>query len=172
MATKYRRNCKLCLACRNNPKLRNRLYQIKYHRETSDDSYRLVAEDSGGQYSYAAVSNHANKHITEGRKPITYLVAAEKKIERTKQAIAKELEVSFDHETAVPKQDFEQVWDAVIVDGLTRFKSQKVAVTVNQLLAATKLKSDYNMKKRGQDVEIIKTMYSFNSKKANHSGQG
>jgi hypothetical protein len=172
MAVHYRRNCKVCIQGRKDPKLRHRIYTVKYKRETTDDTYRGIARDYGGLFSDVALTNHAKKHVytpqtTEG------LYVKERRVAKLQAEVAKELELKIDHSNATaPKEDFERVWDSVISEGLDRFKKSDVAVTVNQLLAATKLKADYHTKRRGQDAEIIKTMMRSASGAKEQDGLG
>jgi hypothetical protein len=155
MAIKYKVHCKTCQMSKANPKLRERLYKAAFRREDGDETLADIANDTG--LSMPRVYNHAKKHMSE-KKP-TGAVITTRRIEEVKQAVAKELEVSLDHDSIVPRQDFEMALDTVIAAGLAELNAGTTKTTISQLLTASKIKSDYFGKKRGQDVELVKTMY-------------
>lgn len=167
MAIRYRSNCKACRMVKYNPKLRARMYKAAYRREDGDETIGDIADDVGLVSS--ATYNHVKKHMHE-TKPTGSVVAA-RRIEEVKQAVAKQLEVSLDHDQVIPKQDFEMALDAVIATGLSELNKGTTRVTVNQLIAASKVKGDFSSKRRGQDVEIVKTMYRSMNGVARESGQ-
>jgi hypothetical protein len=82
-----------------------------------------------------------------------------KEIIQIKGKAMKDLEVSFDHDIVVPKEDYESVIDEVLADGLAQMRVKGKDVSINQLIAAAKIKGDWRAKKRGQDTELIKMMY-------------
>lgn len=143
------------MATKGNPKLRAMLYKAAFRREEGDQTIADIANEYG--LIVSATYNHVKKHMNEA-KPMAPIMAA-KRIEEVKMAVQKKLEVSFDHEDVVPKQDFELALDTIIQSGLSRLNASTSEVTINQLLAASKIKADYFGKRRGQDVEVIKTMY-------------
>jgi hypothetical protein len=153
---KYRKNCKTCQWSKKNPEYRKRIYDATYNREYTGDSYNAIARDFPERGSVASLSNHAKKHISESAKIAPAIII--NKVETTRAKLQQEMERAVDHETVLPSQDFEYSWDTVISQGMKELQDGRTKVSVSQLLAATKLKSDYFMKKRGQDKEIIKTM--------------
>lgn len=155
MAVKYRANCSVCKASKDNPKFRARVYHAAFKRSDDDESLGMIAREIG--FTERAMYNHAKKHMWEN--PHTNEIVRKKKSETIRASVQKELEVSFDHENVVPKQDFEKVWDQVIQDGINQLEKKDTDLSINQILAATKLKSEFVAKKRGQDTEIIKAMY-------------
>lgn len=155
MAIKYKSNCKVCWASKKDAKLRERIYYCTFKREEGDESLYQIADSVG--IPRAGMYNHVKKHIKENL-PSGEVVTA-KRLELVKQTVAKQLEVSLDHDSIIPKQDFEMALDEVIASGLSELRLGTKKATINQLLAAAKVKGDFSSKKRGQDVEIIKTMY-------------
>lgn len=153
---KYRRNCRTCQWSKKDPKYRKRIYDATFNRELTEDSYQAVHRDYPERGSVQSLSNHAKKHISESSKLAPALVI--NKVEKTRAKLQHELERAVDHEAVLPSQDFEYSWDTIISEGMKELQDGRTKVSVSQLLAATKLKSDYVMKKRGQDTEIIKTM--------------
>lgn len=156
----YKRNCRSCQISRGNQKLRERIYHAEFLRETGDETLAQIAPEMG--VSYSSLKNHATKHI-KLRSVASEEVRVTKNIEKIKAKIAKDTELSFDHESIVPKQDFEMVVDGVLAEGYQQLKKQDKQISISQLLTAAKIKADYTSKKRGQDTEIIKTMYRMAS---------
>lgn len=149
----YKVNCSVCQASRGNPKLRARIYAAWYKQDEGDERLAHIAQERG--FTLASIYNHAKKHMTAD--PVSTPKRVEGHIERLKAKIAKETELALEHGTIVPKEDFEEAIDGVIAEGLAELKRSDKSVTVNQLLAAAKIKADYSAKKRGQDTEVIKT---------------
>jgi gamma-glutamyl:cysteine ligase YbdK (ATP-grasp superfamily) len=90
---------------------------------------------------------------------MTAVEQVQSKAEDLKAEAMKALEVSFDHGIVIPKDDYEQAVDDVIAEGMAQMKVGAKDITINQILAAAKLKGEWKLKKRGQDTEIIKMMY-------------
>jgi len=155
MGVRYQKLCSVCKLSKGNPKFRARVYNAAYNWSDGLESLPMIAKEFG--LTQRAIYNHKKKHMTENKKIGDALVV--KRVEKIKVKTQNDLTAGFDHEDVVPKEDFELTWDTVIADGMEQLKRKDKEVTINQLLAATKLKSDFTAKKRGQDVEIIKTMY-------------
>lgn len=160
----YKRNCISCQKSRGNPKLRARIYHAQFLRENGDETLAQIALDIG--VAEPSMRNHAKKHVNL-RSVASEEVRVVKNIEKVKAKIQKDTELSFDHDLVIPKQDFEMVVDGVLLEGFDQLKKQGKQISISQLLAAAKIKADYTSKKRGQDTEIIKTMYRMAS-----GGQG
>lgn len=155
MPYRYKPNCSVCQLTRSDKTLQLRVYNAIYKRDDEDESLNDIREEY--HITPTSMYNHAKKHVTEA--PKHHIVINEKKIAQVKARAAKDLELSFEHDGVVPKQDYETAVDEVIAKGMEDMKSSGKHVSVNQLLAATKIKADYMSKRRGQDVEVIKTMY-------------
>lgn len=156
---KYKVNCKVCQLSRGNPKLRARLQAAYYSQDTTDERVSQIAIELG--INHGPMYNHCKRHI----RPFTAAtpLIVEGRIARMKATVAKGAELSFDHESVVPQEDFEMAVTGVIAEGLAQMKNGDKTVTISQLLTAAKIKADYSAKKRGQDVEMLKTMYRFTS---------
>jgi hypothetical protein len=170
--------CKSCAAIKEDEalgangayggKLGERFYTAWFERKPGEETLEHIGKEIG--ISIVAVYNHAHNHMTQRVNKSKEMQAKDAEINKLKVKAMKELEISFDHETAVPKQDFEMVIDQVLIDGLAQLKVEGKQITVNQLIAAAKIKGDWQSKKRGQDTEIIKMMYrsasGYNANKA------
>lgn len=157
MPVKYKVNCTICQECRGNKKLRARIDAAFFRRDDGDENISDIALAIGKTRS--AMYNHCKKHLRAPR-PLTP-VRVEGHIERLKAKIAKETELALEHDKVVPRQDFEIAIDSVIAEGLDQMKKNEKNISVSQLLAASKIKADYSAKKRGQNTELIKTMYRY-----------
>lgn len=155
MVSKYKTNCKICRLCRTDPILRKRLYQSYYEKDIGDESPSTVARDMG--LAPSSVLNHLKKHTKLNPVKAPALVATH--IAKVQAQINKEAELAIDHDEVISKQDYERVVDSVLAEGLDQMKKQGKQISISQLLAAAKIKADYSMKRRGQDAELIKTMY-------------
>lgn len=156
----YKRNCKPCQLVRGNPKLKERVYHAFYSRDPGDETITQIAIEL--EVSRTSLRNHCIRH-TKIKSVALEEVQTTKVIEKIKAKIQKDTELSFDHEDIVPKQDFELVIDGVLADGYDQLKKQNKNISISQLLTAAKIKADYTSKKRGQDTELIKTMYRMAS---------
>jgi hypothetical protein len=160
MAIKYKRNCVTCQKCKGNGKLRSRIYNAYFKRgEWADESIPQICKEIG--VGEASMYNHLKKHVTELKRNQPVIV--ERHIEQMKATIAKETELALDHDAAVPQEDYERAVSGVIAEGMAQMKTAGKTITISQLLTAAKIKADYMSKKRGQNVEIIKTMYKMSS---------
>jgi hypothetical protein len=111
------------------------------------------------EISNNAIYRHAHNHMKRKVDKLEVVTKVREESASIQAQAMKALEVSFDHGIIIPKDDYEQAVDDVIADGLAQMKVGNKEITVNQLLAAAKLKGEWKLKKRGQDTEIIKMMY-------------
>lgn len=156
---KSKAKCKSCQAVHNNPKLRERYYRAWFEREAGDGSETLemIGQELG--ISNNAIYRHAHNHMRMRVKKIQATEQKDQEVATLKAQAMKELEVSFDHGVVIPKEEYEMAVDAVISDGIAQMKVGSKDITINQLLAAAKLKGEWKLKKRGQDTELIKMMF-------------
>lgn len=155
MAIKYKSNCVVCQLSKKDPKFRHRVYLATFKPDEADERLYELAREY--KFALKSIYNHSKKHISATISNTEVVV--ERRVQKVRQEIAKELEVSFEHDDVVPKENYERVIDTVLEDGLSQMKSAGKNITISQLIAAAKVKSDYMSKKRGQDVEVLKTMY-------------
>jgi AcrR family transcriptional regulator len=159
MAIKYKTNCRVCQMSRGNPKLRSRISIAYFKRDEADESVTGIAEEIG--VNTRGMYNHCKKHIKETTDRMPAVI--EGNIERLKAKIAKETELAIDHDAVTPSQDYERALTDVIAEGMAELRRGGKTVTVSQLITAAKIKGDFQAKKRGQDIEVIKSMYKFSS---------
>ena len=155
MVAKYKVNCTICKKSRADPVFRRRLYAAFYERDTGDETPTGIAKELG--LNPASVMNHLKRHTKINPVKAPALVATH--IAKVQAQINKEAELAIDHEEVIAKEDYEKVIDSVLAEGLDQMKKQGKQISISQLLTAAKIKADYSMKRRGQDAELIKTMY-------------
>ena len=149
-------NCKSCAATKD-PVVAERFYKAWFEREPDGETLKDIGREL--DISQQAIYRHANLHMQKRVNKQAEMVIKDEAARKLKLEAMKELELSFDHDRAVPKQDYERVIDQILLDGLAQIKTESTKFTVNQLIAAAKIKGDWQAKKRGQDAEIIKMMY-------------
>lgn len=150
---KYKPNCKTCTLCRSDPKLRARIYNATFKREDGDETLKDIAVSIG--VSQGPVYNHSKKHLRY-MKPTREAVIT-KSVEKARAELSKQYELSVDQADVIVKEQYEDSLEYVLAEGMKQLRESGKTITVNQILAASKLLMDNKLKKRGQDTEIIKT---------------
>lgn len=142
------------MAAKANPKLKVRVYRAAFEREEGDETLRQIATDTN--LNENALYNHCKKHI---RRRADVSLQVQKKAAQIKAKVEKDLEISFDHDSVVPEEDFEKGMRLYLAAGIDALEKGKMAITAAQFVQVMKVKSDYMSKRRGQDVEVLKTVY-------------
>lgn len=155
MSVRYKVNCRVCQMSRGDAKFRHRIYQAWFNPTDGDTSPTALAKELS--ISPTSMLNHCKKHLRSNLGPNESRLT--KHIARVQAKVYKAEELAIDHPDIVPKQDFEQVIDGVLSEGLQQMLSEGKKISISQLLTAAKIKADYTGKRRGQDTELIKTMY-------------
>lgn len=158
-------NCKTCQKTKGkeNRHLRARLQRAYLARDTVGDEAFLSICTVDLHLAPDRVIHHMVNHVH-----LTDMLMRRRKadltaIERVRGELSKELELSFDHDQVIPETDFERGLSITIARGIDRMEKGEITVSTTQLLQAAKIKGDLVSKKRGQDAEIIKTMYRMAS---------
>lgn len=154
---KTSKKCKTCLYGRNNPKFRDRVYKAWFERQPGEETLEQIGKEFG--ISNQAIYRHAHNHMKKRMPKLTDAERYRQNAQIVKAEAMRDLEVSFDHSQVVPVEAYEQAVDDVITEGIAQLRVKKKDVTINQLLAAAKIKGDWALKKRGQNTELIKTMF-------------
>lgn len=151
---KFKPNCRICVAAKSNPKLKVRIYHAAFEREEGDETLRQIAIDDN--LTEHSLYNHVKKHI---KRRSDRSLQVQKKAALIKAKMEQELEISFDHDSVVPEEDFEKGMRLYLAAGIDALEKGKMAITAAQFVQVMKVKSDYMSKRRGQDVEVLKTVY-------------
>src|SRR3954468_12021970 len=110
MPITYKRNCATCRLSRGNAKLRKRIINAWWFRgDGSDESLKQIAQEI--HVTDQSIYNHVKKHIT--KPPVKTPLVVETHIAKMKAQIAKETELAIDHDSVIPKEDYERVLDGV-----------------------------------------------------------
>lgn len=151
---KSKNRCKSCLMTRKNPLLRKRYYHAWFERQPGEETLEMIALEIG--ITRRAIYRHAHNHMKRRATPADM---NKERAQVVKVKAMKDLEVALDHEELLPKYDYERAVDDVLAEGISQLKTKEKDITINQLLAAAKIKGDWAVKKRGQNTELIKMMY-------------
>lgn len=154
---KSKAKCKTCRASKGNPALRRRIYHAWFEREPGEETLTEIGQEIGA--SHQAIYRHAHNHLRKRLPKASLQDRREQQAQIVKAEAMKELELSLDHEELIPKADYERAIDDVLAEGIAQLKGQEKNITINQLIAAAKIKGDWAVKKRGQNTELIKMMY-------------
>ena len=147
---KYKVNCKICNAIKDNPKLMKRIYDSSYFIPHSKDSLRKIALDCEGQFSYLALLNHVKKHQH---------LNAEDYNSKMMQYKAKKAEMKIIED----RFEAQHVQDAIINQGMANLEKGVIHVTADNLLRAAKDKQDALAKKRDQQLQLAEMVAFYTS---------
>lgn len=142
--------CKVCEQVKKNDKLLNRLYNSAFYLGAGQESLKEIWEDYQTKFTYEGLRNHCHKHQFIDDKDFS---------KRHLQNIAKKAEAS------ITKKQFEskQVWDKVIEEGMMQLERGELSMKTADLLKAAKDKSDYDLKKKDQEMAMAEMIYFFAS---------
>lgn len=160
----YKSTCKLCKLSKSTPGLKKRIYHAKFNWQDGDETLMDIYRSFEGVFTKMGMYNHCNKHIDERRASESVLeVQTAKKVEKVRAAVNKELEVGFERGEMTITDEYELGLNDYIGQGLDILRKGNMKITEKGFLTAIKIKSDIQAKKRGQDIEIMKSIYSFSS---------
>lgn len=150
----YKKNCKICVLVKKDPKLLKRIYDSSYYIPHSKDTLAQIHRDckqiDPNCFSYLSLTNHVKKH--------QHLNAADyqKKmmIEKVKGIEGKIIESRFE---AINTQD------AVINIGMEKLEKGEMKITADHLLRAAKDKQDALAKQKDQQLALAEMVAFFAS---------
>lgn len=150
----YKKNCKICQACKANPKLLKRLYNSSYFIPHSTDSLRQIATDcrkeDPNSFSYPALLNHMRKHQHLNAEDYNAKMLKYK----AKQAESRLIEDKF---------EAQNVQDAVMNEGMKKLESGELNITTSHLLQAARDKQDAQAKIRDQQLQLAEMVAFYAS---------
>lgn len=160
---RYKINCRGCQESKKNPNFRKRVYTAAFKREDGDETLKQIAEEFG--HSYPSLYNHVKKHLTESRYNAdeAKAVRTAKKVATIQAKVNKDMEVGFERGEMTVTDEYELSLNGYLSQGKAILDSGNMKITEKGFLTAIKIKSDIQAKKRGQDIEIMKAVYSFSS---------
>lgn len=161
----YKPNCTACRATKNDAKVRKRIRYAFFERQEGDETLADIAREL--HVGIPSMYNHAKKHVPDMReadKRRNETLSAHK-YARAKAIANKKLEVAFEKNDLNITENYEEFLDDYITQGNDVLAKGQMKITEKGFLAAIKIKADIQGKKRGQDIEIMKAVYSFSSGK-------
>lgn len=158
---KYEKKCGVCRKCRNNPELTKRIWASRYFDKNTPGAESLMTISKKFNIGYQSLLIHIRKHqnLDPEQKSMVELERIAKRAELT--------QIIQEGPLAAPKvNNATQVWDDVITTAQEALKSGEMKLTANHLLKAAKDKTDYDIKKKNQDMAIQEMMWHFASGEA------
>ncbi len=159
---KYVSVCKGCQLAAKSPTFHKRVLNSKKFFPSSKDaeSLRQIALDTGLVYKNFVL--HVNKHVAVNPETLS-----NKEMDRIIARNDKKAEVIAIQDT----NRATDVWDDVIGKAREELENGSMKLTANHLLKAAKDKSDFEIKKKNQDMAIQEMMWHFASGEALNSGK-
>lgn len=145
---KYKKNCTICNAIKENHKIADRLYETTAYDKTSSVSLAMFAQQY--KLSYPPLLNHVKKHQA---------INAEDLSQKHLQQIVKKAE----QQAVLRKIESTDIWQNVMDLGAKELKDGNIKLKVSDMLRAAKDKADYDLKVKDQELAMIEMVYHFAS---------
>lgn len=169
MAIKYNKLCGICSLSKNDPKFRKRVLHATFRREGGEESLVDIAKEFNIKQS--SLYSHTKKHIRDTtdqeKRRLASLMMSKRESIRAKSN--HDLQVAVYKDDVMPIEQFEEGLDEYILQGKDLLDKGQIKITGKDFLTAIKIKSEIHAKKRGQDIEIMKAVYSFASGEKEHA---
>lgn len=141
------------------------MYHAWFERLPGEETLEMIGKEMG--ISNQAIYRHAHNHMRKRAQKVQVHERIKHEAEMVKAEAMKDLELSFDHESIIPVDNYEQAVDDVLAEGIAQLRKRDKDISVSQLLAAAKIKGDWAVKRRGQNTELVKMMFRSASGKQN-----
>ena len=156
-------HCKICKKAVKNKAFEDAIWNSRYFRK--HDKTAATLKDISVKYNvtYNNLTIHVRKHQN---------ITLDKYNDRELARIAKRADIRTKIEEAgiapvmAKAPAAVQVWDNVIETAMEQVKSGEIKLNATHLLKAAKDKSDYDIKKKNQDMAIMEMMWHFASGEA------
>jgi len=153
---KFTKNCKVCVAVKDNKLLLEEIFNSKYYLKTRGKSLLKIADEHRDLFRYESLKNHVAKHqfISDVDFTNRHMAQMAQKAERQviKQAI-----------------ESKTVFDEIINQGMEELQSGNLSVDTKDLLQAAKLKKEFQLKEQDQELAMAEMMWHFASGENNRS---
>lgn len=146
---KTTKTCRVCQAVKTNDVLLNRIYNSAFFMNTGE-SLITIAEDYNDKFSYEGLRNHVKKH---------QFLSDEDFTKRHLNQISKKAELNI----ARKKIESNQVWNEVIEQAMGKLAAGELQIKTGDLLKAAKDKSDFEFKKKDQEMAFMEMVWFFTS---------
>lgn len=157
----YRKNCRVCVLVKDNPKLLKRIYDSSFFIPHSKDSLSQIHRDcqaSGQIFSYISLLNHVKKH--------QHLNAEDYNIKMMK-AKSKQIE----NKLITDRFEAQHVQDAVMNIAMQKLEDGELKITADHLLRAAKDKQDGQAKVRDQQLQLAEMVAFYTSGEDNYGSE-
>lgn len=146
--------CSVCVRVKKDPKLKKRLWECRKLNKHNKNAEPMtdIANDYG--FTWRMVENHLSKHQYVNPEQMT-----DKELTRIARR-AEQVAVIQEKKDIV---EVENVWDEVITKAREGIQDGSIKLTANHLLKAAKDKTDYNLKKTGQKLQMMEMIAHFAS---------
>jgi len=154
MPIKYANRCQVCDRIKTDKKLTKRIWDSKKYNRYDKGAEPLTVIASYYKFSYKSLENHCKKH---------QYMDPERMTDKELSRIAKRSEQKVVIQEKKDMADAETVWDEVISAAREGIASGDIKLNANHLLKAAKDKTDYNIKKTGQKMQMMEMIAHFAS---------
>lgn len=146
--------CAVCKRIKVEPKLKKRIWESKKFNPHDKGAETLTSIQRHYGFSYRSLESHCTTHQYMDPERMT-----DKELER----IAKRSEQKAVIQEKRDLVEAETVWDEVIQEARKGIADGTIKLNANHLLKAAKDKTDYNLKKTGQKMQMMEMIAHFAS---------
>lgn len=154
MPYKHANKCSICIRIKAEPKLKKRIWDCKKFNKHDKGAETLTDIQRHYGFSYRSLEYHCTHHQYLDPERMT-----DKELERIAKRSTQKAVIQEKRDI----QDAETVWDEVISAARDGIKSGDIKLNANHLLKAAKDKTDYNIKKTGQKMQMMEMIAHFAS---------
>ena len=160
---KIQKACKICQLCVKNKAFEDAIWNSKKFRKHDKNAQTLLQVSKDYNVTYNNLLVHVRKHqnMTLDRYNDKELAKIAKRAE-----LKTKIQEAGVMPAAVKTNQSVAVWDNVIETALDQVKSGEIKLNANHLLKAAKDKSDFDIKKKNQDMALMEMMWHFASGEA------
>lgn len=154
MPIKLANRCQVCDRIKTDKKLTKRIWDSKKYNRHDKGAEPLTVIAEYYKFSYKSLENHCKKHQYMDPERMT-----DKELKRISQRSEQKAIIQEKKDLS----DAETVWDEVILAAREGIASGDIKLNANHLLKAAKDKTDYNIKKTGQKMQMMEMIAHFAS---------
>lgn len=147
---KYRKNCTVCSAIKEDAKIASAIYKTQPYNPGSRVTLPEFHKGYEDKFSLEALRNHCKKHQA---------LSADDMTERHMRNIARQAE----RELFKKRVESRDVWNTVMEMGYEDLKQGNMKLKVGDMLRAAKDQADFDFKAKDQEIAMIEMVYHFTS---------
>lgn len=154
---KYRKNCTVCSAIKEDAKIASAIYKTQPYNPGSRTTLVNLHKEYEDKFSLEALRNHCKKHQA---------LSADDMTERHMRNIARQAE----KELFKKRIESRDIWNTVMEIGYEDLKQGNMKLKVGDMLRAAKDQADFDFKAKDQEIAMIEMVYHFTSGANQRSG--